>query len=95
MVFGITGQDEFYQYHRLNNEDACLDIEANERKRLTDAAVRQIMEERFHCGNASEFQSAGKEIQETILRTLLASGGSLRQISRLTGTTIGKIRKYY
>ena len=95
MVFGITGQDEFYRYHRIKNEDDCLDIEANERKRLTDAAARQIMEERFHCGNASEFQSAGKEIQETILRALLASGGSLRQISRLTGTTIGKIRKYY
>ena len=34
MVFEITGQDEFYRYLRLNKEDACLDIEANERKRL-------------------------------------------------------------
>ena len=53
------------------------------------------MAEEYLCRNASEFQSAGKETQEAIIRTLLEFGGSLRQISRLTGATIGIIRKHY
>ncbi len=95
LVLEMTGQDEFYRYHHLNNDDHCLDIETSERKRLTDAAARQIMAEEYLCRNASEFQSAGKETQEAIIRTLLEFGGSLRQISRLTGATIGIIRKHY
>ena len=95
VVFGMTGREEFDRYHHLNNEDHCLDIETQERNRLTDAAASQIMAERYHCRSVSEFQSFGKETQEAILRTLLESGGSLRQISRLTGASINIIRKYY
>ena len=93
-IFDITGQDEFYRYQHIRNDDICLDIEEQEKKRLADGEAKRIMAERYHCGSASEFQAADKTSQEKILRSLLSSGGSLRQISRLTGATIGNIRKY-
>ena len=94
-IFDMIGQDEFYRYQHIRNDDVCLDIEEQEKKRLTDQEAKRIMAEKYHCGSASEFQAADKTTQEQLLHSLLSSGGSLRQISRLTGATIGTIRKCY
>ena len=93
-ILNMTGREEFYRYQHIRNDDICLDIEEQEKKRLTDEEAKRIMAEKYHCGSASEFQAADKTTQEKILLSLLSSGGSLRQISRLTGATIGNIRKY-
>ena len=64
------------------------------KKRLTDEEAKRIMAEKYHCCSTADYQAADKTTQEKILLSLLSSGGSLRQISRLTGATIGNIRKY-
>ena len=93
-IFDMTGQDEFYCYQHIRNDDICLDIEEREKMRIADGDAKRIMAEKYHCGSVSDFQAADKTTQEKILRALLSAGGSLRQISRLTGATIGNIRKY-
>ena len=95
LIIGITGEEEFFHYHHLNNEDVCLDIDMQEKKRLTDLGAKRIMTEQFHCSNPAEFQHVEKKTQEEIICSLLEAGGSFRQISRLTGATVGIIRKYH
>ena len=94
-ILDMTGRNEFYRYQRISSSDICLDIEEQEKKRLTDQEAKRIMAEQYHCGSASDFQAADKTTQDQILHALLAAGGSLRQISRLTGANIGMIRKNY
>ncbi|MBR0159785.1 MAG: transposase [Oscillospiraceae bacterium] len=93
-IFGMLDREEFYRYQHIRNDDLCLDVAEQEKKRLSDQEAKRMMEREYHCSNPSEFQASEKGIQEKILRMLLKSGASLRQISRLTGATIGIIRKY-
>ena len=93
LIYGMIGREEFDRYQHVNNADICLDIEDKERKRLTDHEAKILMEQ-FQCRNASDFQKAGKETQEKILHILLEAGGSLRQISRLTGAITGIISEH-
>ena len=93
LVLGMLGAEEFKRYHHAANDDICLDNEEAERKKLSDREALKLMG-KYHCHDASEFQNAEKDVQERIIRELLEAGGSLRQINRLTGATIGIIRKY-
>lgn len=93
LILGMTGREEFFNYHHIGNEDRCLDVEEEQKRRLTDQDAVRLMRELYHCSNPSEFQNAGKETQNKILHTLVESGGSIRQISRLTGASVGIVRK--
>ena len=93
LVLGMTGRKEFFNYHHTDSKDLCLDVEEEKKRRLTDQDAIRLMTELYHCSNPSEFQEAEKETQDKILHTLLGAGGSLRQISRLTGAPIGIVRK--
>lgn len=93
-ILGMTGREEFYRYQHICSDDMCLDIAEHEKKRLSDQEVKRMMERTYHCSNPPEFQASEKETQEKILRMLLKEGASLRQVSRLTGATIGIVRKY-
>lgn len=42
-ILDMTGRDEFYRYQHIRNDDICLDIEEQEKKRLADGEAKRIM----------------------------------------------------
>ncbi|MBO6159326.1 MAG: transposase [Firmicutes bacterium] len=93
LVFEKISREDFYSFQQTDSHDAYLDIDDHPKKIITDDEAKQIMIDRYSCFGTADFQRLREALKEQLLRELLASGGSLRQISRLTGATIGMIRK--
>ena len=94
MILGMMDREAFYRFHRENTEDRCMDIPDRDRKLLSDEKALRILKERFGCGSAAEFGKLPEDKRTTEIRHLLKTGGSLRQVSRLTGVSVGIVRKY-
>ncbi|MCR5784355.1 MAG: transposase [Eubacterium sp.] len=94
LIFSMISREEFEHYQHISNEDSCLELEVNGKRRLRDGEAKKIMIEQYQCADTCEFGNFDKETQGNIIRTLLAEGGTLHQISRVTGASIGVIRKY-
>ena len=60
LIMEITGKEEILRYHHVSNEDKCLDIEDQIRKKITDSEAKKNMADQFHCGNSAIFQNAEK-----------------------------------
>ncbi len=83
--------DAFCDYHRGVNDDQCLDIEAK-RKTLSDSEVRQLALDEYGV-ELAKLHNLGQKSQDEILKNLKEEKGiSLRQLSRLTGFTVYRIR---
>lgn len=61
-----------------------IDIE-KEKMHLTDNDLRNIMKRLTNCTTSSDFQKLTKDKRNDALSALRKAGGSIRQISRLTG----------
>ena len=71
-----------------------MDIEEKPVRRITDGQLKRILAEQGQCENVSQFQALPEDKKTLLLQLLLSSGGSIRQVSRLTGTSFGIVRKY-
>ena len=72
----------------------CGFIQHHILKRLTDTRVKELMKSLCHCENVSQFQALPEFQKAEALAALLHAGGSIRQVSRLTGSSFGIVRKY-
>lgn len=70
-----------------------LDLNNETEQRISDEKLRQYMSEIMGCANASSIQHCDKQTRNEVIRRLKDFGGSIRQISRLTGISFGIIRK--
>ena len=93
-VLGLLDKEEFARYHEENAADSCMDITEQPRCRITDAKAKEIMTALCGCESVSEFQQLAEDRKEKVLSALLHAGGSIRQVSRLTGASFGIVRKY-
>ena len=71
-----------------------MDVSEHAPKRLTDTKVKELMKSLCHCENVSQFQALPESQKAEALAALLHAGGSIRQVSRLTGSSFGIVRKY-
>ena len=94
MVFDAMGEAAFRAYHHQENDDRCLEVREDDAPRLSDDRIRALMRTKYRCESVSAYQRLAPEIRGELLRTLLMSGASIRQLSRLTGETVGVVRKY-
>lgn len=81
-----------YEKH-MNEEEKinCLDLEEN--RRLTDKEAQDLIKKICGTKNIAEFQNLTQEMQDKSIILLKKNGLSIRQISRLTGISFGKVRK--
>ena len=93
-ALGLLGKDAFILFNEKNAEDTCMDIEEKPVRRITDGQLKRILAEQGQCENVSQFQALPEDKKTLLLQLLLSSGGSIRQVSRLTGTSFGIVRKY-
>ena len=62
--------------------------------KLTDEEAKKIIEKYTGCKTVEEYQNLSKDKQIKYIADFKNSNISIRQLSRLTGLTVGIIRKY-
>ena len=94
LALGILGFDGFIEFHKTTDDESYLD-DAKTIIRLNDEGIKSIMGAISGCNNAEAFQKLDKAAQRAYLKHLRESGGSIRQISRLTGISKGIVEKAF
>ena len=92
-ILDIWPLDEFIALNDAIVETCCLDITENAVIHLTDEHARTLMQKISKCESAAQFQSLATSTRDKYLKKLREKGVSIRQLSRLTGISIGLIRK--
>lgn len=92
LALSLMPLPQLIEFTRRPNEDACLDVPGKARVRFTDADARRIMGDIAGCSSTGDFQSLDGEEQRRAVRAMIEAGLSIRQISRIAGMTVGKVR---
>ena len=90
----MIDRKEFLEYNNTPNSDTCLEIITSSRHAVTDVQARSIIEKVSHCKYVTEFQALEENKKERFIKKIYEKGVSVRQLSRLTGTTKGMVEKY-
>lgn len=92
-IYEIISKEEFLRYSNIKNDDACLDVPLEELTRITDEQAQKLMAKCSKCTNATQFQALDKTAKEKNICIMHSKGMSIRQISRLTGISVGVTRR--
>ncbi len=86
--------DEFVRFNNADNSDSCLDVAMKERQAVTDDQAREVIHKISHCQTITEFQDLDEKKKARFVKKIHEKGVSVRQLSRLTGTTKGMVEKW-
>lgn len=78
-----TAINSFQEYHEINDEGACLDID--ESRRISDNEAREIIKKICGIDKCTDIQNLDNEKRNRYLKSLRKTGISTRQLARLTG----------
>lgn len=92
-IFEMISKEAFITFNKENNHDKCLDIEQKIIVRVTDEQAQKIIEKYSSCKNTTEFQNLDIKSRDKYIKVFKEKGLSIRQISRLTGTSFAIVRK--
>ena len=84
--------EEIKRYHQTIEQTECLDIKET-KPRVTDEQAKEIIRKLSGCENSYQFQQLTGDVQNEYIKQFKKHHLSIRQISRLTGVTIGFARK--
>ena len=85
---------EFARFNNTPNSDTCLELAAPTRRAVTDTQAQVVIEKISHCKTITEFRALEKKKKERYIKKIYDKGVSVRQLSRLTGTSKGMVEKY-
>ena len=92
-LFEMISKNEFVRYSNAMNADKCLDIAEAVKIRLTDEQAQRVIEKYSNCHSVAEFQKLDAKSRDEFIALFKAKGLSIRQISRLTETSVAIVRK--
>ena len=93
-VQSMIDRDDFVRFNNAPNSDNCLELVSPSRRAVTDSQAQVIIEKTSHCKTITEFQNLEEKKKERFIKKIYDKGVSVRQLSRLTGTTKGMVEKY-
>ena len=93
-ALSMVTREDFVQFNHTANSDQCLEIIEPKRRAVTDAEAHAIIEKVSHCRTVTEFQSLEENRKARYITKIYQKGVSVRQISRLTGTSKGIVEKF-
>lgn len=93
-VFGMIDRSDFAKFNNTPNSDVCMEISHTTRRGVTDTQAQLIIEQVSQCKTVVEFQRLEQPKKEQYIKKIYDRGVSVRQLSRLTGTTKGIVEKY-
>ena len=91
LILELMSVEQLKEYHQDKTEEKVM--EYAEESRITDIEGKKLMNKISGCGNAEEFLKLEEKKREEYILRIRAKGLSIRQISRLTGVSIGIIRR--
>ena len=94
LALGMLAREEFIGFNNTPNSDNCLDIVPSTRQAVTDDQARETIQKISHCNNIVEFQSLDEKKKAHFIKKIHEKGVSVRQLSRLTGTSKGMVEKW-
>ena len=92
LVLSIMSNQDFINFNDEPTDCQCMDVDENDFK-LNDNDAKVIVQKVSNCNSTAEFQTLHASQRDMIIKKLKHKGLSIRQISRLTGISIGVIRK--
>ena len=92
-VLSIWPLDEFIELNEAVVDANCMDITEDAVIRLTDEQASELIRKISKCENVTQFQSLDTATRDKYLKKLREKGVSIRQLSRLTGISVGLVRK--
>ena len=92
-ILDIWPLDEFRVLNETEVEEHCLEMPKEMRNHITDEKASVLIRKVSGCASASEFQGLDAVKRDKCLKNLRENGVSIRQLSRLTGVSIGVVRK--
>ncbi len=93
-VYAIIEKTQFESFNEAENKCNCLDVDTETRVRLTDEQAQKLIVKYSRCDSVVDFQNIEETKKKKCIVKLYAKGMSIRQISRLTGTTKKIVEKY-
>ncbi len=91
-AFSILSKEDFIAFNNQHNTDVCLELDSS-KSNINDIDAKKMIKRISNCDNIAEFQKLPKEQREKYILKMKESGISIRQISRLTGTSFYLARK--
>ena len=88
----ILGRNDFFEFNNEINDDKCLDDE--EKRRLTDKDGMELLQQMLKGKPVEVIVEFEEKDKAALISRMKSEGLSIRQISRLTGVSIGIVRKY-
>ena len=92
-VLSIMGKDEFVKFNLAQNDDTCLE-QREMAFRLNDEQLSELLYKVTKCRNTAEFQALDITNRDKYIKRLRSEGLSIREVSRITGVSIGIVRKF-
>lgn len=93
-ALSMMDRSEFVRFNNAPNSDTCMELTPSARRAVTETQARAVIEKISHCKTITEFQGLDEKQKERFIKKIYTQGVSIRQLSRLTGTTKGKIEKF-
>jgi len=90
-IFQIVDKETFVNFNKERDTDNCIDV-SDDANRINDTDGASIVQAVSGCISVSEFQSLDISERDRLIRELRDKGLSIRQISRLTGISVGIVR---
>jgi REP element-mobilizing transposase RayT len=91
-IHGIMEREAFIAFYERPDDFQYLDVQPIHPK-MSDEQVKRLIAKNVGCNTVEEFQRLDKVRKMEVLDMLKNQNASYRQISRLTGESIGIIRK--
>ena len=91
-AYSILGRNDFFEFNNEINDDKCLDAE--EKRRLTDKDGMELLQQMLKGKPVEVIVDFEEKDKAALISRMKSEGLSIRQISRLTGVSIGIVRKY-
>ena len=93
-LFSLISKSEYENWHLQSDDKACLDLDEKAAVRgITDEQALRLMNKSAGMANAEVFQKLPETKQSKAIMRMRKSGASLRQISRLSGISMARVRK--
>ncbi len=93
-ILGIMPREDLEQYHyeKDGDDSVFLDIDNDEKKKLTEREIIAMVERSGIVEHISDVKSLPREARTNVLRLMLRAGVAYRKICGLTGVSMSVVR---
>lgn len=93
LCYSMMDRERFILFHNKKNNDSCLEVTYTVFRFMTDSVARNVIKSIMDLHMVKSLSDIKKSLRNSIIRQFREAGLSIKQINRLTGISIGIIKK--